>query len=82
MSKTQEQPAQAGQVERRVRREPPNKLWAVMLMGAAAKSGHAGTIRLAAQLAGAEPCDKCGYVWNHCKCAPNAEVTRAHENIG
>ena len=63
-------------VERRVMRKPPNKWFAVALMSAAAKSGGAGAIRLAAQLAGAEPCERCGFVWNHCKCEHNAEANK------
>lgn len=49
------------------RQEPVNYL-AVVFLSAAAKSGHEGTIRLAAQLAGVQPCKKCGFVWNHCRC--------------
>jgi hypothetical protein len=40
--------------------------WALLM--AAAKSGDEGTIRLAAQLAGAAPCEKCGFVNVHCRC--------------
>lgn len=42
---------------------------AVVLMSAAAKSGDPGAISLAAQLAGAAPCEKCNYVRLHCRCA-------------
>jgi hypothetical protein len=75
MSNTQEQPAQMDQVERRVMRNPPNVAFATTLMNAAARSGNEGVIWLAAQLAGAEPCKTCGFVWNHCKCVHNEELT-------
>lgn len=40
-------------------------LTARLFLAAALKSGNDGAIRLAAQLAGVKPCEKCGYVWNH-----------------
>lgn len=49
-------------------REPPNEAIVRIFMGAAMLSGNEGAIRLAAQLAGAEPCTDCGYIWNHCRC--------------
>jgi len=38
------------------------------MLTAAAFAGHEGTLRLAAQLAGASPCPKCGFVKQHCRC--------------
>ena len=46
----------------------PVKEYVVAFLTAAARSGDEGAILLAAYLAGAEPCKKCGYVWNHCRC--------------
>lgn len=47
--------------------------WAIMLMSAAAKSGDPRVIKLAAQLANVQPCEKCGYIHYHCQCEiPNA----------
>ena len=42
---------------------------AFVLLGAASKSGDEGAMRLAAQLAGAAPCEVCGYVNFKCRCA-------------
>jgi hypothetical protein len=58
-------------VERWVRPEP-DFVYALILLSAASKSRDEGALRLAAQLANAEPCGKCGYIWNHCRCVPNA----------
>jgi hypothetical protein len=57
-------PAQAAEAP-----EGFNRATALALLSAASKSGHAGAIKLAAQLAGAAPCDSCGYVNFHCRCA-------------
>ena len=46
----------------------PDKTSAQILMSAAAKSGDPGAIALAAQLAGAAPCEACGFVNWHCRC--------------
>lgn len=46
----------------------PDKTFALLLMGAAAKSGDSNAIALAAQLAGAAPCEACGFVNWHCRC--------------
>ena len=42
--------------------------FAMVLLSAAAKSGHAGTLELAAQLANVAPCEKCRFVWYACRC--------------
>lgn len=42
---------------------------AMEMMVAAVSTGHEGTIRLAAQLAGLSPCPECGFVKEHCRCA-------------
>lgn len=47
----------------------PNQAAAIVLMSAAAKSGDPRAIELAAILANAAPCEKCGYVWHKCRCA-------------
>lgn len=49
------------------------KVFASLLLSAAAQSGDENTIKLAMQLAGCAPCEKCGYVNFHCKC-PTAAV--------
>lgn len=49
--------------------ERPNNAFAITLLSEACKSGHAGTIELAAQLAGVPACSVCGFVCNHCRCA-------------
>lgn len=41
---------------------------ALVLLMAASKSGDAGAISLAAQLAGAAPCADCGFVNYKCRC--------------
>lgn len=53
----------------------PNRTYATLLLSAAASSGNEGAIRLAAILAGAEPCPGCGYVWYRCRCK-DKEVNR------
>ena len=45
-----------------------NRAYALSLLSAASKSGNEGALSLAAQLANAEPCAVCGYVWNNCRC--------------
>ena len=42
---------------------------AKQMLVAAASTGHEGTIRLAAQLAGVSPCPVCGFAKQHCRCA-------------
>lgn len=59
-------PAQSGDPD-----AAPDKTFALLLMEAAAKSGDEGAIKLAAQLAGAGPCEKCGFVNYHCRCMTN-----------
>lgn len=49
-------------------REQPDKYLATILLSAAAQSGNEGAIRLAAQLANAQPCPKCQFIWTHCRC--------------
>jgi hypothetical protein len=81
-------------VDNRMKRDPPaqpsaepvefDRPIALILMTAAAKSGNEGAMRLAAQLAGAAPCEKCGYVNFHCRCAapptqPSAEPVALDE---
>jgi len=57
-----------------------NEAVAHTLLTAASRSGDPGAISLAAQLAGAAPCEKCGYVNYRCKCAsPQAAQTEAQE---
>lgn len=41
-----------------------------MMMDAAAKSGNKESIRLAAQLAGIAPCEKCDFIKGNCQCQP------------
>lgn len=45
-----------------------NRAFALVLLGAASKSGDSGAIALAAQLAGAAPCEACGFVAYRCRC--------------
>jgi hypothetical protein len=47
----------------------PDKAFQVTLLSAAARSGDPGAISLAAQLSGAAPCEKCGYIKHACRCA-------------
>jgi hypothetical protein len=52
--------------------------WQSMMLAAAAKSGDAGTIRLAAQLAGCLPCPDCDFIKSACRCgAPIAPAAAA-----
>jgi hypothetical protein len=39
------------------------------LLRAALSSGNEGTIRLAAQLGGVQPCKVCDFVWYRCRCS-------------
>lgn len=48
----------------------PDYFYAKLFMSAAMKSGNEGAIRLAAQLANAQPCEKCDFIWNKCRCTP------------
>jgi hypothetical protein len=51
---------------------PFDRATALILLEAASKSGDAGAISLAAQLAGAAPCEACGFVNYRCRCkTPN-----------
>ncbi len=66
-------PIAQGPVECRVGRTPPNNAFACTLLSVAARTGDAGSIRLAAQLADAQPCPDCDFIWTHCRCVtPNA----------
>ena len=56
---------------------PIDRAFALTLLSEAAKSGHAGTMKLAAQLAGVPACEGCGYVKQHCRCAPTATTASA-----
>lgn len=47
---------------------PIDRAFASILLTAASKSGDPGTIRLAAILAGAAPCETCGYIHDMCRC--------------
>ena len=48
--------------------QQPNRALVTCLFDAAAKSGNPKSIELAAQLSGVPPCEKCGYVIQHCRC--------------
>jgi len=62
-------------------RAPPVKEYALAFLTAAARSGDEGTIRLAAHLTGAEPCEGCGFIWNHCRCKPKTAMAQIKEKI-
>lgn len=49
-----------------------NRGYAQILLIAACKSGDEGTIRLAAQLSGAAPCERCDYIRFACRCPSSA----------
>lgn len=56
----------------------PINAFAISLLSAAAKSGDAGAIKLAAQLADVAPCEQCGFVNYRCRCTSDErEQTRA-----
>lgn len=50
----------------------PDNTFARVLLDAAAKSGDPGAIRLAMQLGGVAPCEKCMFVHYHCQCVAQA----------
>ena len=58
---------------RRALEQQPNRALVTCLFDAAAKSGNPKSIELAAQLSGVPPCEKCGYVIQHCRCPQPAE---------
>lgn len=60
-----------------------NRAVAHVLLTAASKSGDPGAIELAAQLAGAAPCRRCGYVHFNCRCLdkPEAQQERKPDTL-
>ena len=68
-----------GPVDHAVRgRQTPNRAFAVALLVAASRGGPAA-LTLATQLADVQPCPRCDFVWDHCRCnvIPNAEISGA-----
>lgn len=47
-----------------------------LVLNAGASSGHLGTLKLAAQLAGVPACENCNYIKTHCRCGEKQNVFR------
>jgi len=71
----------ADRAARAAQAEPAVDAGDIAMLIAAARSGDPGTIKLATILAGVSPCDACGYVKTHCRCAaaPSPAVAAAVE---
>ena len=54
--------------------------WQIMMLSAAARSGDPKVIELTAQLVGAAPCEKCGFLATKCRCV-NSQAVALSERI-